>query len=561
MFPDAHAQLTDSADAFDLLSLMSQVGEAVVFVDRDWVVRFCNDVYLKNLGQSKQDVIGRTPFDFLPAFKRSIFYEAIDQCRETRRPMTRIGFSTALNRWLMVRVFPVGDGMVMLANDATESVVKQFQLAQQVVKDNLTGLGNKLAMEQKVDKLLKLQDEFSIIVLGVDRFREVNQVHGYAMGDMVLLELASGLQSATVGGETVYRVSGDEFAVIREGEPQGAAERAMALIEAIKKPVVLTGSRIVLGASAGTAVSPRDGDTHELLLRRAGLALKEAKTAGRDAIAAYRTELELSSQMRSVLSAELRQVLDGSQFTLMVQPKVSLSSGAVVGGEALIRWLHPQRGLLSPGAFLGIAQDIGAMVAIDRWVLSQTLRYCAVLAARGLPVPISMNLSVDSLADLELVDCVRDALVAHRVSPSLLEVEIPEGALMHDVQTSGKVLSALHEMGVRVSIDDFGTGYSSFAYLAQFPVDALKVDRSFVNDLAHSETSRTIVKSIVRLAHSLSLDVVAEGAELPEQLALLRKTKCDSVQGYVIAKPLPWQAFLDFVAGQTTHQAPQPTSI
>jgi len=561
MFPDALAQLTDSADAFDLLSLMSQVGEAVVFVDRDWVVRFCNDVYLKNLGQSKQDVIGRTPFDFVPAFKRSIFYEAIEQCRETRRPMTRIGFSTVLNRWLMVRVFPLGNGMVMLANDATESVVKQFQLAQQVVKDSLTGLGNKLAMEQKADKLLKRQEEFSIIVLGVDRFREVNQVHGYAMGDMVLLELASGLQSATVIGETVYRVSGDEFAVIREGESEGSAERALALIEAIKKPVVLTGSRIVLGASAGTAVSPRDGDTHELLLRRAGLALKEAKTAGRDAIAAYRTELESASQMRSVLSAELRQVLDGSQFTLLVQPKVSLSSGEVVGGEALIRWAHPRRGLLSPGAFLGIAQDIGAMVAIDRWVLRQTLHCCAVLAARGLPIPISMNLSVDSLADLELVDCVREALAAYRVSPSLLEVEIPEGALMHDVQTSGKVLSALHEMGVRVSIDDFGTGYSSFAYLAQFPVDALKVDRSFVNDIAHSETSRTIVKSIVRLAHSLSLDVVAEGAEAPEQLALLRKMKCDSVQGYVIAKPLPWADFLDFVTGQTVHQATLPTTI
>jgi len=561
MYPDGHSQLVESVDAFDLLSLMSQVGEAVVLVDSNWVVKFCNDVYLKNLGKTRQDVIGRTPFDFVPAFNRSIFYEAIDQCRQTRRPMTRIGFSTVLNRWLMVRVFPVGDGMVMLANDATESVVKQFQLAQKVVKDNLTGLGNKLAMEQKVDRLVHNQETFSIIVLGVDRFREVNQNHGYAAGDMVLLELASGLQSATQSGETLYRVSGDEFAVIREGEADGASERAMAFIDAVKRPVALAGERIVLGASVGTACSPQDGDSHELLLKRAGLALKEAKTAGRDAIAAYRTELELASQLRAVLTSEFRLALDGGQFVLMVQPKVSLATGAVVGGEALIRWAHPRRGMLAPGVFLGIAQDIGAMVTIDQWVLRQALAYCAQLADRGLSVPLSINLSVDSLADVHLVERVREALQILQVQPKALEVEIPEGALMHDVQTSGKILGELNDMGVRISIDDFGTGYSSFAYLAQFPVHALKIDRSFVNELTTSEASRTIVKSIIRLAHSLSLDVVAEGAEEQDQLTMLRKFKCDSVQGYVIAKPMPWADFVAFAARSQQDTTIDPTCI
>lgn len=561
MFPDGHSQLVESVDAFDLLSLMSQVGEAVVLVDSHWVVKFCNDVYLKNLGKARQEVIGRTPFDFVPAFNRSIFYEAIEQCRQTRRPMTRIGFSTVLNRWLMVRVFPVGDGMVMLANDATESVVKQFQLAQKVVKDSLTGLGNKLAMEQKVDRLVHNQEAFSIIVLGVDRFREVNQNHGYAAGDMVLLELASGLQSATLGGESLYRVSGDEFAVIREGEADGASERAMVFIDAVKRPIALAGERIVLGASVGTACSPQDGECHEVLLKRAGLALKEAKTAGRDAIAAYRTELELASQLRAVLTSEFRLALDGGQFVLMVQPKVSLATGAVVGGEALIRWAHPRRGMLAPGVFLGIAQDIGAMVTIDQWVLRQSLAYCAQLEDMGLSVPLSINLSVDSLADVHLVDRVREALLILNVPPKALEVEIPEGALMHDVQTSGKILGELNDMGVRISIDDFGTGYSSFAYLAQFPVHALKIDRSFVNELTTSEASRTIVKSIIRLAHSLSLDVVAEGAEEQEQLAMLRKFKCDSVQGYVIAKPLPWAEFVAFAAQSRQDTTIDPTCI
>ena len=561
MFPSAHDTLLQSVDAADLSSLMTQVGEAAVCVDSHWRVQFCNDVYLANIGKTKVEIIGRTPFEYWPSFKRSIFYEVIEQCRVTQKPICQIGFSTVLNRWLMVRVFPLIEGMLMLANDATESVVKQHQLAQKIVRDPLTGLGNKLAMEQKVTKLLELQEGFSIVVLGLERIKEVNGSHGYATGDMALLEVASALQTATVSGETLYRLSGDEFAVVREGDARGAAERAMLFIEAIKKPICLSAVRIVLEACAGTVECPQDGDNYELLMKRAVLALSDAKRGGREVIGAYRTELELASQIRSSLESELRMALDGSQFTLMVQPKVSLASGAVVGGEALIRWAHPKRGMLAPGVFLGIAQDIGAMVTIDQWVLKQSLKCCAALAEMGTPVPISINLSVDSLADVCLADRVREALDAAQVDPAMLEIEIPEGALMHDVQASGRVLAEMHAMGVRISIDDFGTGYSSFAYLAQFPVHALKIDRSFVNEISVAETSRKIVKSIVRLAHSMSLEVVAEGAETADQLAMLRRMKCDSVQGYVIAKPLAWADFKQFVVNNPGQTRPDPMAI
>ena len=550
-----------TADAADLSAILAQCGEAVVFVDSNWVVRFCNDVYLGNIGMSRAEVIDHTPFEYAPLFKRSIFYEAIENCRQTRKVMSRIGFSTVLNRWLMVRVFPVDDGMVMLANDASESVVKQYQLAQQAVKDPLTGVGNKLAMEQKSQQLLKRGEVLSVIFLGIDRLKQVNDAHGYATGDMVLMEVASALQSATVSGETLYRVSGDEFAVVCEGESQGAAERAMALIQVVTKPIILPGARVVLGACAGTVQGPRDGDEYELLLKRAGLALREAKKGGREVIAAYRTELELASQMRAVMESELRLALDGSQFTLMVQPKVALASGRVIGGEALIRWAHPKRGLLAPAAFLGIAQDIGAMAEIDLWVLRQSLRFASSLMSSGLKLSISINLSVDSLANAYLADQVQNALEQSHVPAQMLEVEIPEGSLMHDVKASARVLAQLQAMGVRISIDDFGTGYSSFAYLAQFPVHALKIDRSFVNDITTSETSRTIIKGIVRLAHSLSLEVVAEGAETDEQLAMLRRMKCDSVQGYVIAKPMPFDEFKAFAMALPALKRPDPLSI
>ncbi|HYN62291.1 MAG TPA: EAL domain-containing protein [Rubrivivax sp.] len=553
--------LLQSFDNLDLAGLVSEAGEAIVFVDKNWTARYCNDVYAKNLGLSVDQVVGRTPFEYVPLFKRSIFYEATEHCLVNRTAVSKIGFSTVLNRWLMVRVFPVADGMLMLANDASESVVKAYNLAQQAVKDPLTGLGNKLAMEQKANQLVNKGETFSIVVVGLHRFRDINDSHGYATGDMALLEVASHIQTATLSGETLYRISGDEFALIREGESDGAAERALAFIDAVKTPMILSGIRIVLGSCVGTVQSPADGGDYEVLLKRAGLALRDAKKGGRDTIASFRSDLELASKMRSVIESELRVALDGSQFSLMIQPKVSLATGAVVGGEALIRWAHPKRGLLAPGVFLGIAQDMGAMQTIDQWVLRQALKYCSQLCAKGLKIPISINLSVDSLTDLYLVHRVSEALEDANVPSRLLEIEIPEGAIMHDVSASGKVLAALHEMGVRISIDDFGTGYSSFAYLAQFPVHSLKIDRSFVAEIVSSETSRKIVKGIVRLAHSLSLEVVAEGAETEAQVSLLRRMKCDALQGYVIAKPLPWSDFKQFVASRPAVIAPDPMAI
>ncbi len=543
-------------------NLMSSAGEAIVFVDPNWVALYCNEVYAQNLGLTVDQVVGRTAMEYAPtSFKRSIFYEACAYCLVNRAPVCKIGFSTVLNRWLMVRVFPVADGVLMLANDASESVVKGYNLAQAAVKDPLTSLDNKLAMEQKANLLIDKGEPFSVVLIALDKFRNVNDAHGYAAGDMALMEIASLLQTVTLSGESLYRISGDEFAVIREGEPDGAGERAMTFLQAVRTPMVLSDIRIVVGASAGTVQSPQDGDEYELLLRRAGLAVRDAKKGGRDTIAPFKSELEQASKMRSVIESELRAVLDGSQFTLVVQPKVSLTTGAVVGGEALIRWRHPERGMLAPGVFLGIAEDMGAMPAIDNWVLRQTVRYCADLMAQDLAVPISLNLSIHSLGDLFMADRVAAVLSDAQVPPGMLEVEIPEGALMHNVQASARCLAKLHAMGVKISIDDFGTGYSSFAYLAQFPVHALKVDRSFVNEICTSETSRKIVKGIVRLAHSMSLEVVAEGAETEPQVSLLRRMRCDSLQGYVIAKPLPWADFVKFVQSRPAMGTHDPMTI
>jgi diguanylate cyclase (GGDEF)-like protein len=250
-----HAVFSRS-DSFDLGAVLNQVGEAVAYVDAHWVVRFCNDTYLADLGMAREDVLGRTPFEYIDGFERSIFYEAFEHCRVDLQPKTRIAFSVVLNRWLMVRVFPLAGGMLMLANDATESVVKQYQLAQQVLKDPLTGVANKLAMERDVVELVAAGTPFCFAVFGLERFAEVNETYGYSTGDMVLMEVASSLQSATQSAEALYRVSGNEFAVLRSGSQYGGAERAAALMEAVRKPITFGGARIVLGACAGTVASP-----------------------------------------------------------------------------------------------------------------------------------------------------------------------------------------------------------------------------------------------------------------------------------------------------------------
>ncbi len=552
-------------EGLDLEALLSASAEAVVWVDHTWTARYCNQTYASNLGLTPEQVIGRTPFEYTPTdFRRSIFFKACETCMEQRKPTSQVGFSTVLNRWLMVRAYPVRGGGLMLANDATESVVKAYHLAQAAVRDELTGLGNKLALEQRVEEMATRMEPFTLALLGLRRFREINETHGYATGDLVLMELASRLQSATQDSEAVFRVSGDEFALVVKGpSPESAHERIRLLLTLLHPPVVIEGLRIPVSVGVGTVSSPVHGDAFGLLLKRAGLALGEAKRVASQALPVmpFRMDLELAAKQRLVLEQELRQCLDGSQFTLLLQPKVCLNTGAVVGAEALIRWVHPKRGILSPGAFLPLAREIGAMRSIDAWVLRQAISLCAQLRDFGATFPLSINLSADALGDVMLPERLHRDLATAGLPASMLEIEIPEGDLMADVQASVRTLEALADMGVRLSIDDFGTGYSSFAYLAQFPVHTLKIDRSFVIGLGGSGPSRKIVKGIVRLAHSLGLDVVAEGAEDDQQLVQLQRLKCDAVQGFAVAPAMPLPQFRAFVASRPAVAGPDPFAI
>jgi diguanylate cyclase (GGDEF)-like protein len=552
MYRDSFDVLAQPTRFGDLASLLGSAGEAVAYMDNNWVVHYCNDVYLDNVALTATDVVGKTPFDYIPNFKRSIFYESIELCRRESTPMCRIGYSTILDRWLMVRVFPVAGGMLLLANDASDTVVKQYQLAQQALKDPLTGLPNKLRLLQDVEALLPRNQPFSVSIIALERFSAVTDILGYAGGDLALLEVASRIQSATDAGETLYKLPGEEFALLSKHGLDGT-HRLQSLIGSIATPFVIQNHPFVIGAHVGCVLSDLTTKDAEQTLKRAALALRQAAQSGKGSVVFYEPILESASVLRQQLESELRAALRDGQLTLFLQPKGMVTEGSLVGAEALIRWPHPKRGTVSPGDFLPLAQECGLMPEIDTFVLGQALKMIKAMQADVGCVPVSINLSVESLADERLVDRVREALRRSGAKPSLLEIEIPEGALMRNVDTSARVLAGLHELGIKLSIDDFGTGYSSFAYLARFPVHTLKIDRSFISGMSENATNAKIVKGIVRLAHSLQLTVVAEGAETHEEIEHLRRLHCDVVQGYAFGRPMPFDDFLEFARAKLTE--------
>lgn len=545
----------------DLTALLDAANEVVVFADEQWRIMFCNDAYLRQTGLTREQVIGRQPFSYLPAFRRSIFYEPIERCRIERRPTAALGFSTLTQRCMLMRVLPVQGGMLMLANDASDQVVRQHQLAQMALEDPLTRLPNKLALGQDLDDWLRGGREFTYLGLRSAKYRALNDSYGSALCDLASIELASRLQQSTIPGERVYRISHDEFVHLCPGSIAASSERVAAVVDSVKKPFLLKGTAHDLGIVAGIARAPGHADEAELLMLRASMAVREAEQAHANAPVVYAPSLEAALRVRAELEGEVKQALANGQFTLFLQPKASLAGLHVTGAEALIRWSHQTRGWVTPGQFLPVLNECGLMRELDSWVLGAATRQISNIAASGAAVPVSVNLSVHSLADPDIVARVQDALRSADVAPCLLEVEIPEGELMRDVETSMRVLKGLNQLGVGLSIDDFGTGYSSFARLAKFPVQTLKIDRSFVLDMSNSRTSNRVVAGLVHLAHSLGLKVVAEGAETKAQMTMLRRIHCDEIQGYGYARPMPESDFARFVALNLTPRGPSAFSV
>jgi diguanylate cyclase (GGDEF)-like protein len=430
-----------------------------------------------------------------------------------------------------------------LAERLHHSEVLNTALEHQALHDLLTGLPNRRLLHDRLAQAIgAAQDQdasVALLVIDLDRFKEVNDTFGHQYGDILLRQIGPRLNDRLEPRDLVARLGGDEFAVLLPNADAERAERvARMLIVALDRSFPVGDSSVDIGGSIGIALSPEHGTDADTLLRRADVAMYVAKRSGAGC-AIYSSSHDQHSPDRLAMVGQLRRAVDADELVLLYQPKVSLETGQCVGVEALIRWQHPQRGTITPDQFIPLAEQTGLIKALSQWVLSTAMRQAREWLTLGIAVPIAVNLSMRDLHDPDLPETVASILQRWHVPPSLLVVEITENGLMADPTRALHTITTLRLMGIRIAIDDFGTGYSSLAYLKRLPVDELKIDRSFVRELATDEDDLAIVRSTIGLGHDLGLTIVAEGIEDRRTWDRLQRLGCDVAQGYFIGRPMP----------------------
>jgi diguanylate cyclase (GGDEF)-like protein len=419
--------------------------------------------------------------------------------------------------------------------------------------DPMTDLPNRMLLTDRLTQAIRqaqrANDHVAVFYLDLDRFKAINDSLGHAAGDCVLLETGTRIVSTLRSGDTASRVGGDEFIVVctTDGDETALARMAARLLDCVTVPIDVRGERVIVEASIGVSLFPVDGCDADTLIRKADAAMYSAKKHGRNGFRRYSGEAQ-SIVAAAAFEAELRHAIGAGELVVYYQPIMNLKTGRPGAAEALVRWQHPQRGLLAPGEFIAFAEERGLVAQIGDVVLQAA---CAMLErlrrAGQRDVSIAVNVSAHQFSKSGFVENIVAALDRHATDPHRLTIEITESAVMGNTRATLATLRRLRSAGVNLSLDDFGTGYSSLAYIKRFPITTLKIDRSFVIDIAHDATDQAIAKTIITLAHSLGMSVIAEGVETLEQLSKLQAFGVDSIQGYYFSRPVPGDAFVDFL--------------
>lgn len=442
-------------------------------------------------------------------------------------------------------------GFVLTLDDVT-SYVREAELG---LRDTLTGLANrKLFTTQLIERLRRARESkqaIALLYVDLDRFKGVNDTLGHQMGDALLAKVADRFRSATRDDDLVARLGGDEFAVLQTGVEQPACAESLAtrLVDLIGRAYALNGHMFHIGASIGVAVFPSDGAEPEAILKSADLALYRAKADGRGCYRFFEPAMDERIQARRLLEIDLRRALALKQLHLAYQPQVELETNQIAGFEALIRWQHPERGVVSPAEFIPLAEEMELIGPIGEWVLRTA---CKEAASWPRPVSIAVNLSPLQFKTTPLVEAVRKTLALSGLDPGRLELEITEGALLYDTAAVLRDLEEVQNLGVQISLDDFGTGYSSLSYLQKFPFGKIKIDQSFVRGIDRDGQRQAIVRAITDLASALGMTTTAEGVETPQELTCVRAAGCTKVQGYLTGRPMSVEAASNLLANDVT---------
>jgi diguanylate cyclase (GGDEF)-like protein len=458
--------------------------------------------------------------------------------------------------------------LVGVTQDITERKRAEELIQQLAFFDPPTGLPNRNNLYDCLDKAIRnhngIGKSVALLLLGLNQFKEINNTLGHHRGDVVLKEVGHRLRNVIPEPCVVARLGSDEFAILLPDitGAAGLGSVVQRIQKALHAPVMIERLPIAIEAGIGIALCPEHGTDPDTLLQRADIAMYAAKKAGTGHVI-YDATCNQHSASRLSRMAELRIAIDQNELLLHYQPIINLKSATVYGTEALVRWLHPERGMIPPDEFIGAAERTGVIHPLTEWVIQAAMRQCAAWREIGLKLPISVNLSARNLLDPKLPDRIKTLIREHGIAPEGLAIEITESTIMTDTARAEEILLKLHDIGIKISIDDFGVGYSSLSYLRRLPVDRLKVDRSFVMNMTENASDAMIVRSTIELAHNLGLEVVAEGVETEAQYDRLVEWGCDAAQGYFMSRPLPADALTKWlhlppwgIHGRGTSQQP-----
>lgn len=537
-----------------LKSTLDKTLDCVFMFDPDSLRFFyVNEGAMKQVGYSAEELLQMSPrdikYDFVEADFRAMLRPLIEGRKDSLTFDTvhrhKDGHEVPVEVFLQY-IAPEREEprFVAVVRDLSERLEVQEKLRHLAHHDSLTNLPNRLLFMDRLEHALarrQNRERVAVLFLDLDRFKVINDTLGHAVGDRVLRMLGERVSACIRKGDTLARISGDEFAIVLEDVSASDAIVPVVryILDELAKPFLVDGNELFVTASIGIGISPNDGEDPNTLLKHADIAMYRAKDLGRNAYQFYSPDMGAKAFERLNLETSLRYALDREEFRIVYQPQVDTASGRIVGVEALLRWQHPEMGLVGPHDFIPLLEDTGLIVPVGEWVLraacEQTRRW---QQKYDTELRVSVNFSARQFNDEGLVEMVYESLDRVRLPAHTLEMEITETVIMQDRKRIGGAFEALEGMGVRFAVDDFGTGYSSLGYLKRFPIDTLKIDRSFVRDVITDSDDAAIVMAVIAMARSLKLDVVAEGVETDEQLAFLRSKDCALVQGYLFHKPL-----------------------
>ncbi len=438
---------------------------------------------------------------------------------------------------------------VAVFHDISEIKRSQEELQYQAYHDPLTHLPNRELFNDRLRKAIehnkRHHDKLALLYLDLDDFKNINDVHGHFIGDLLLKEVAKVLVENCRAEDTVARLGGDEFVILMPtaNSPGNVVDTSKRILKLLSEPFSINNIEIFAGVSIGITFYPDDGDNTETLIKNADMAMYQAKKAGKNMFKVFTQELDIALQARMAMEIALRKAIEREEFSVFYQPKVNLYSGEMVGCEALIRWQDSYGNIISPVAFIPLAEETKLIIPIGEWVLRTSCRQAKLWHNKGYPLKVAVNLSVHQFKSDDFAKLVESILEETGLPPSGLELEVTESILMEDEENAIAILNQLRKLGVTIAIDDFGTGYSSLAYLKKLPIDILKIDRSFIMDIPESQEDMAITRAILSMSKSLGLKVVAEGVETQEHLDFLRKHKCEMMQGYLFSAPVPVEKF------------------